>query len=1141
MSEAAPPIAAFDLTGLLPRGVTVLEASAGTGKTYTIAGLVIRWVAETRLRLPNLLVVTFTRAATAELRDRVRQRLVAATDHLEAAQEGTAPDTDDEVLRLLADVAPDEVARRRRRLARALTDIDVATISTIHGFCQHVLDGLGLASDLERGADLVDDHRELIEEVVDDLLVDTYLEHPDRPRLERGELLALGEIVVAHPATTLVPRRTDDPAARLRLHLAHRLRVEVARRSRRRRQLSYDDLLTRLQDALCDPERGVAACAALRQRYRIALIDEFQDTDPVQWSVVDRAFGVDPLASDAPGSRALVLIGDPKQAIYAFRGADVYAYLDAASSAHDRQTLATSWRADAALLRAFDTLLDGATFGESDIVYRHVDHAPGHDEPRLVGVPEPTPLRLRLLPRHASLKTWNDRINADQARDLVARDVAADIVRLLSAEATLIRRDRDGTEAGRERLQPRHVAVLVRTNAEATKVQDALTAVDVPAVISGVGSVFATSAAVDWQRLLGALERPASSTRGRAFALSAWVGWTGDEIAAASEQDWDRLHDDVHRWAGLLRERGVASLQRTVVLERGVRSRLLAQHGGERLLADLKHIGELLHAAATAEHLGAAGLAGWLRERVDEAANEQQSERLRRLETDDEAVQVLTIHRSKGLEFPVVYCPFLWSSSTSVRGAPVFHDHDRQRKIDVGGPTHDGFASHTQQAEDEARGEELRLLYVAMTRAKHQVVAWYVPAGNHEWSALGRLLLCRDAGGRAETGREAPLPDDDQAAAAARALAGRSGGTIGVETVPAEPSGAPWLPQPHALRPLATAIFDRELDEAWRRTSYSALTRLDDPQPRVGTEPDEPVKDDEPTADRAVTVAPSGADPLGLRAMPLPLGEMPGGTDVGTFVHRVLEHTDFSADDLDAELARAVKEQMQRRRLQLDGERMVQGLRAAIETPLGELAGGLRLRDVTRADCRDEVAFELPLDRESGARSPRVADLARLLTAHLPDDDPLAGYADRIPGALLHRGLRGYLGGGIDLVLRRIRDDGQPVFHVVDYKTNRLAPPDEPMSAWHYRPEALAQAMAHSHYPLQALLYDVALHRTLRWRLSGYQPHVHLGSVFYLFIRGMVGPHAPAPDGTPCGVFAWNLPTSLVEAASDLLHAVMPA
>jgi exodeoxyribonuclease V beta subunit len=238
---------------------------------------------------------------------------------------------------------------------------------------------------------------------------------------------------------------------------------------------------------------------------------------------------------------------------------------------------------------------------------------------------------------------------------------------------------------------------------------------------------------------------------------------------------------------------------------------------------------------------------------------------------------------------------------------------------------------------------------------------------------------------------------------------------------------------------------------------------------------------------------------------------------------------------------------------------LADGLAAAIRTPLGPALGGIALRDLTRRDRRDEVGFELPLDRLAGAdhgtagRAARVGDLARLMRDHLPDDDPLHGYPDTLPDVLLARSLRGYLNGSIDLVLRR-EVDGAPMvlgrglrgplgaavstFHVVDYKTNRLGTVDVPMTAWNYRPAALAAAMAHGHYPIQALLYAVALHRLLRWRLPGYDPARHLGAIGYLFLRGMTGPDAPAPDGVPCGVFAWSPPASLVVGASDMLHGV---
>jgi exodeoxyribonuclease V beta subunit len=1133
-----PDIPAFDLTAPLPAGTTVLEASAGTGKTYTIAGLVTRWVAEQDVPLRQLLVMTFTRAATAELRDRVRQRLVTTADHLDALARGVAVPTDDPVLQAVADADAAERATRRDRLVRALSDIDVATISTIHGFCQHVLDGLGIASDLDRDAELVEDIGDLVEEVVDDLYVTTYHGHEDRPWIKRDDVLALARVVVANPTTPLVPRGGDvPPEVGIRLYLADEIRREVDRRARRRRLLSYDDLLTRLDATLRDPDRGGAACEALRDRYRVALIDEFQDTDPVQWSIVSRAF------ADARGDgRALVLIGDPKQAIYAFRGADVYAYLAASRAAAEQRTLDVSFRSDAALLRAFDVLFDGATYGDAGIPYRHVDHAPGHDATRFVDAPDGAALRVRVVPRHPSLRVYKGKPNADRVRELIAQDVAADVVTQLAAGPTLIDRDRTGAETGRHTLAPRDIAVLVRTHREGSLVQAALQARGVPAVVGGAGSVFATEAAVDSQRLLEAIERPASATRVRALALSAWVGWTADDVATATDDAWDDLHDQVHDWARLLRDRGVATMLRTVLLQRDVAPRLLARVGGERRLADLDHIGELLHAAATAEHLGPTTLAGWLRARMQEAGDDASDERLRRLETDDEAVQILTIHRSKGLQFPVVYCPYLWSSNTGVRGAPVFHDDTGERRIDVGGKSHPEFEDHKDRAEHEARGEELRLLYVALTRAKHQVVVHYAPAGMPEWSGLGRMLLCRDLDGQVDCDRQAPLLEDDAVVGAVGALAERAGGTISVATVPARPALDGWQPDAAASPDLDRARFTRALDEAWRRTSYSALTRLDDPEPRVGSEAEVAVKDDEALATAVVIDAGGAADDVhGLRAVGLPLADLPGGTEIGTFVHGVLEHADFAAPDLDGELRGAAHRMRARMRLDLDEDVLVAGLAAALTTPLGPDTGRLTLAGVARTDRRDEVGFELPLDRFGGDRPATVGDVADLLRTHLPADDPLAAYPDRLPDALLGRDLRGFLGGSIDLLLRRVDAGGQPVFHVADYKTNRLGVWGEPLTAWDYRPAALADAMMHGHYPIQALLYAVAAHRLLRWRLPDYDPGTHLGSVLYLFLRGMAGPDTPAPDGSPCGVFAWRLDPALVEAASDLLHGKVPA
>ena len=259
---------------------------------------------------------------------------------------------------------------------------------------------------------------------------------------------------------------------------------------------------------------------------------------------------------------------------------------------------------------------------------------------------------------------------------------------------------------------------------------------------------------------------------------------------------------------------------------------------------------------------------------------------------------------------------------------------------------------------------------------------------------------------------------------------------------------------------------------------------------------------------------------------------MPVGVHVGTFVHRVFEATDFAAPDLDAELGEHVAATLARRSVDVgDPATTIAGLRAAIETPLGPLLGGRALRDLERADRLDELIFELPLvggDQPTGRLT--LAAIAGVLRDHLPEHDPLAGYAERLDDANLRQSLRGYLTGSIDLVVRA--DDR---FAVVDYKTNWLGAPGEELTAWHHRPAALATEMQHAHYALQALLYTAALHRYLRWRLPGYDPERNLAGVLYLFLRGMVGPDTPAVDGTPAGVFAWRPPSALVVALSDVL------
>ena len=1121
--------APFDVTGPLPAGVTVLEASAGTGKTYTIAALAARYVAG-GMPLDRLLLVTFTRMATGELRERVRERLVSVERCLDRTSAGAAPGTRDEVALLLARGTADEVRLRRDHLRRALTDFDAATIATTHGFCQEVLGGLGIAGDLELDVTFVEDVSDLVEEVVDDLYVRRFF-RGDPPPFGRRQAAKIVWAAVRNPVEQIVMSVGALPQMRRRL--AEVAREELELRKRRMAIMTYDDLLTRLDDALCGAG-GSAAAARLRARYDVVLVDEFQDTDPTQWDIMRRAFG--------EGGTTLVLIGDPKQAVYAFRGADVYAYLRAAQDARTRCTLDINWRSDQGLIDAYDAMFGGAKLGHEGIVYRRVRAAPANERPRLRGAPCSTPVRIRVVERGSPTVTLTRGGFASNAsaREHIAEDLAGDLVTLLSSEATIERRSADGATIGEpERIRPRHIAVLVRTNRNAALVREALAQAGVPAVINGAGSVFATPPAREWLRLLEAIERPTSPARARSAALTCFFGWSTEQVAGASDEDWEGVHLRLHEWARVLRVKGVASLTETITLVERLPERVLAREDGERRLTDLRHIGQLLHAEAAAEHVGATALTAWLRRRIGEAEQDTgDEERSRRLESDAEAVQVLTIHRSKGLEFPVVYLPFLWEPGYIPREPePVlFHDPAAgdARTIDVSLEGGD-FTRHQHQYLIEQRGEDLRLAYVALTRAQHQAVVWWAGSWDSRNSPLGRLLFARDDSGNvAAVG--ASTPEDSAAFGRFEGLAAQAPGCIAVErsrlALPTAWSGPLGKPAE-----LSAAAFDRMLDWRWRRTSYSDIT-AGTYEARVASEPEEAGVVDEPAAPVVVASGAVGPSAAGGMSTPSLLGGMPVGVHVGTLVHRVLEATDFTAPDLDGELATRIAVAQARRSVDLgDPAAAVTGLRAAIETPLGPVAGGLRLRDVGRADRLDELEFELPLaggDAPTGRLT--LAAIAGVLRAHLATDDPLLGYAERLEDPVLRSAVGGYLTGSLDLVVRVPGARGVARFAVVDYKTNWLGAPGEALTAWHHRPGALAAEMQRAHYGLQALLYTAALHRYLRWRLPDYDASRNLAGVLYLFLRGMTGADTPrAEDGTPYGVFAWRPPAALVEALSDVL------
>jgi exodeoxyribonuclease V beta subunit len=1180
-------------TALVPlAGVTAIEASAGTGKTYTITQLYLRLLVEQGLDVAGILVVTYTKAATAELRSRIRERLVEAAG---VFRTGSPPDGfHAELLRRVPDHAG-----AARAIERAVQGFDEAAIFTIHGFCQRVLTERAFESGVPFDTDVVPDQDDLLLEVVDDfwrLHVEAatpglvrylikarwspeWLRNQVRGHLGRryarvlvpddpGDLTPIEERVAAavvglrgdwsgvrdglarlvkglplekasyrdaHVAADvakidgllaagasaaelcaavrrftsvrLVEHRTDpcwvpdhpfvrrcdelaaavaarDAAyaaraallfARLRDFAEH----ELAVRKTAAGVQFYDDLLEALWRALHDPLRGAALAAAIRRRYPAALVDEFQDTDPVQYDVVRRIYG------DA--ACPVVLVGDPKQAIYSFRGADVFSYIRARDEADARHPLDVNWRADAPLVEAVNALFTSHArpFVFDGIRFVRSDPAPDRTAP-VLQLDDPGP----------ALRIWWLDGSTDKAvpkKDAARRAIeatASEIARLLALGA-----------AGRARLGDAalvggHVAVLVRKNEEGRRMREALLARGIASVQQAVDSVFASREAAELERVLVAIAEPGQAPLVRAALATEMLGYDADALEQLAGDDgaWDerieRFHEYHHRW----QTAGFVSMLRELLVRERVAERLLAFPDGERRMTNLWHTAELLQAAAMRRRGGIAALVEWLADARDAEAGRPaemtDDEHLLRLESDAELVQIVTVHKAKGLQYPIVFCPFLWDGHLYAQKGPhlVFHEDDAARAtLDVGTP--DG-ALRRRRACDEELAERLRLLYVALTRAQHRC---YVVWGKVNEGGRSPLAWLLHAGG--STSAEAIAERyDGLAPGALRAevdgLAARSGGSIAVQTLPTPTAARVAAPASPGVD-LAPRRLRHPIRPGYTIASFTALVRDE-----VELERPDFDQADEPTTEPAEVAL----DPHGF----------PAGPRVGRCLHAILEAIDFVAPEPTVVGAKL-------RAFGIDARWepvTVEWLARILATPLDD-GGRLRLAGVPRTRRVNELGFYYPVRGLDVARLGGELARAGFATGAFLDA------ARRLPA----RAAEGFLTGSIDCVLEH---EGR--YFVLDYKSNRLG-----ASLDAYAAPALGAAMVRGHYWLQYLIYVVAVHRWLGRRLAGYDYDRHFGGVRYLFLRGM----DPA-RGAGAGVYADRPGRAVVERLDALLAGGAP-
>ncbi len=945
MSSLTP--APLDLTGdLFDHPRLVIEASAGTGKTYTLAALVSRYVVELGTPIDHILVVTFTRAAAAELRERVRRRLVDTARHLASPD----PAATDALLLHLADCDAPTRLDRLRLVEQAVSDYDTATITTIHGFCQQVLATIGTAASHNPDAVLVQDTSELVVGVGSDLLVGAALAgEVDLPTIDTFTNLV--RTVLNNPGIDVVAASGEPGDERL-AHLVRAATTEIHRRLIAGGNTTYDSLLTGVRDAVVtDP----ALRRRVAERYDVALIDEFQDTDPVQWQIFSSLFG------EAPAK--LVIVGDPKQAIYSFRGGDVHTYLGAAADpTATTRTLATNWRSDGVVVDAMNGLCDGWVLGDESIAFHRVEADPGHAHRHLVsadGSPI-APIAVRLVTDPALERLTAGTVAVGPVKDLIAEDLAHQVAELLADASIAV-----GAEAPDRPLHAGDVAVLIRAHSEGPPIQRALARRGVASVITGGRSVTESAAADQWRVLLAALSRPSDPGRARAATLTWFWGWSPAQLSEATDDalaDVQFRHD---QWAAVLRDEGVSALVSRIRHESPVVRSVLGRPEGERDLTDFEHLAELLHQASEGRPVGAAQLTDLLLGLDRDKADEDDPEAVkRRVDSDEQAVQIMTVHASKGLEFGVVCCPSLWNSSALTVRSQLFFDPDLgHRVLDVSQSKkkHADVKRNKELATADQIGENARLAYVALTRARHRAIVWFAPANGSAKTGLARALFGPGSDDARATDPAVLPPDDECGAELRRRFLERGAGAIEVleveSSVPfvgssgsgaadsADSAGAARVAE------LTVARLGHRLDRSAGRWSFTAMTSFAAIDPDDASLGDLGAGDEEHDEaadpfDGPVDTPTFVADPAETA---VPLGEVGAGAAFGTLVHAVLEDVDFAAPDLDDQIALAIADRSWLSDAVPDVELLGAGIRAALETPLGTAFGGRALITVGAA------------------------------------------------------------------------------------------------------------------------------------------------------------------------------------------------
>ena len=1217
----------FDLLNSPLEGTNLIEASAGTGKTYAIAGLFLRLLLEKNLSVNEILVVTFTVPATEELKDRIRIKLREAIEAFKGSRI-----SDSFLIDLVRKHTNPKFALQS--LGEALRSFDQAAIFTIHGFCRRVLHENAFESGSLFDTELVTDQESLKREIVDDfwrthfytasplfvnyaiskkftaenllsLLANRHAQPnlkiipqvaiPDTSaqekkfqdvfyetrtawqssRAEVETILTNNEclnktkygkekipvwirsmddgmstegnnpvlfqnfkkftsseingavksdhIPPSHPFFELCERLRekqeelenvfDQRLMGLKVELFHYVHNELIKRKEQKNIQFFDDLLLKVYRALKQKD-GEALAQAIGNKFRAALIDEFQDTDPIQYAIFKKVFG--------SKQSTLFLIGDPKQAIYSFRGADIFTYMNAAKDVEYNFTLGENWRSEPDLIAAINTIFSKAThpFVYKEIPFQSVVPAANKgSESLIIDNKKESPLQLWFL--DANKRTKSDKaITKTQARELISKAVADEISHLIS----LSRNNR--ALLRKNPLREGDIAVLVRTHHEARIMQKALTALTIPSVLCTTENLFDSHEALEMERVMAGISEHNNESFLKAALTTDMIGVKGEELddLLQDEAGWEEWLVKFRYYYDLWGNHGFIQMFRHLLSEEKILIRLMRIPDGERRITNVLHLSEALHKASIERRLYMAGLLKWLSEQRDQATPRLDEHQLR-LESDENAVKLVTIHKSKGLEYSVVFCPFGWASSKIKKNNNPFTFHDTldqmRLTLDLGSPAMD---ENRICAEKEKLAENLRLLYVALTRARSCCYFVWGRFRDAESSAPAYLFHQQGSWKKENLVHSAEkrlksLSDEDMQAEL-KILMNTSEGTIRLSEMPLD-KGKKYTALPEKKAVLTSRTFSGNIDRQWHISSFSSLVSgqqygaeladydaINLPSPhrhellevKEAGEPHAYSQKDlkEPVIDKA----------------PSDIFSFPRGTKAGTCLHDIFEHLDFVEKD-----PSVIKKLVSSKLIEYGFDPLWQGtlydmIRKVLSVPLEPERSDFTLSHIRSQDRINELEFYFPLKSISPKKLHTI--FKKYAGTELSKDFP-----ERIE-RLDFSPVRGFMRGFIDMIFQ-FHDK----FYLVDWKSNLLGSGLE-----YYDQKGLAKAMKDELYSIQCYIYTVALNQYLRLRLPGYAYETHFGGAYYVFLRGVDptrGPEFGIYRERPSVEFIHTLCTNLID------------